>query len=461
VQDTGNVLLDRSGTYLSTFFIQGNGNSAGNIASVALEMEQGVTVVSNIILLADSAMGGFLGTVTVSGRIIGTNGMETLTMANRRANSQSYVLQLGSQSGPNVWGNTVIDPGDNLNQLIRVQAMANRAISTNGLSIGAHGVFALNGFSHTVANLQNYPIDGAFIPTVLNGATNAATFTVGTDATSTEFDGVFLDGGAASLGVTKVGAGTLTLTGNSTNTGAVTVGAGTLALLTDGSFSNAAQIVISSDAVLDVTARTDGNLNLQNGQTLKGNGGINGNLATLPGSIVNPGSSIGTLTVSNNATLAGTLRMEVNRSSVPNCDQFIVLGTLTAGGTLAVTNIGAALQVNDIFQLFPNGISGFTVSLPAVDPVNGVTYTWQDKVATDGFVKVLSVTPLAPPTLNVSKTGNALTFSWTGPFKLQSQTNSLSNGLRNNWSDYPGGGSSPVNLTINPTNPAVYFRLSQ
>jgi len=153
------------------------------------------------------------------------------------------------------------------------------------------------------------------------------------------------------------------------------------------------------------------------------------------------------------------LLMEVNRASAPNSDHLNVSGTLTAGGTLAVTNIGGALQANDTFPLFSGGVSGFTVSLPTTDLVNAVTYTWQNDVAANGSVKVLTVTPLTPPTLGVSRAGNNLNFSWSGPFKLQSQTNSLSVGVSTNWSDYPGGSTSPVSVTINPTNPSVFFRL--
>ena len=81
---------------------------------------------------------------------------------------------------------------------------------------------------------------------------------------------------------------------------------------------------------------------------------------------------------------------------------------------------------------------------------------------TNGVLSVVSTGVVAPPTLNVAKSGSTLTFSWTdASFKLQSQTNSLANGLKTNWSDYPGGGSSPVGVTINPANPTVFFRLSQ
>jgi hypothetical protein len=75
---------------------------------------------------------------------------------------------------------------------------------------------------------------------------------------------------------------------------------------------------------------------------------------------------------------------------------------------------------------------------------------------------VLQVGPPAP-SLNVSKTGNTLTFTWTGAYKLVSQTNSLSVGLQPSgvWHDVPGGNTSGVSVTIDPAQPTVFFGLSQ
>jgi hypothetical protein len=70
------------------------------------------------------------------------------------------------------------------------------------------------------------------------------------------------------------------------------------------------------------------------------------------------------------------------------------------------------------------------------------------------------VTPIAAPSLNAVQTGNTIAFSWSGPFKLQSQTNTLSVGISTNWFNYPGGSVSPINVTINPTNRTVFYRLS-
>jgi hypothetical protein len=78
--------------------------------------------------------------------------------------------------------------------------------------------------------------------------------------------------------------------------------------------------------------------------------------------------------------------------------------------------------------------------------------------ATNWFAPFLSYT-VGAPTLNFNPAGNAIQFSWVGAFKLQAQTNSLNIGLSNNWSDYAGGGASPVTVTNNASNGTVFYRL--
>ena len=67
---------------------------------------------------------------------------------------------------------------------------------------------------------------------------------------------------------------------------------------------------------------------------------------------------------------------------------------------------------------------------------------------------------VALPVLISSQSGNTLTFSWTGNFKLQAQTNSLSSVSGTNWSDYPSGGNSPVIVEMDTISSSVFFRLS-
>ena len=79
------------------------------------------------------------------------------------------------------------------------------------------------------------------------------------------------------------------------------------------------------------------------------------------------------------------------------------------------------------------------------------------------YVVVQNAT-ITPPTLNFTATGggSSLQFSWAGSYKLQSQTNSLTTGLGGTgWYDYPGGMSSPVTVTVDPSKGCVFFRLSQ
>ncbi len=69
----------------------------------------------------------------------------------------------------------------------------------------------------------------------------------------------------------------------------------------------------------------------------------------------------------------------------------------------------------------------------------------------------------ALPIITLSSDTNGLLLSWpqdhTG-WRLQSQTNSLANGLGTNWGDVPGSTeTNQVSVPINPTNDSVFFRL--
>jgi autotransporter-associated beta strand protein len=340
-------------------------------------------------------------------------------------------------------------------------------LSTNGLAVDLGGRLDVYGTTITVGNLQNGISGGGFIANS-SGASNG-TLIVGTDGTSTAFDGVFGNGGSQPLNLTKVGAGTLTLSGVSTNTGVVTVDVGSLALTGSGSFANASKLV--ANATLDVSG-IGGTLTLSSGQTLGGNGTVAGNVVAPVGSAVSPGSSIGTLTVAGNINLSGTLLMELNRTNAPsNCDQLTnTSGTITYGGDLVVSNIGPSLVAGDTFQLFPSAVSGFaSVSLPATNDL-GYAYSWTNKVAVNGSIQLLSVIipppPVDPTPTNIvsSVGGGNLTLSWPSShigWTLQAQTNSRSIGLSNNWVTFDGGYMNTNNVVIPMGNsqPTVFFRL--
>jgi hypothetical protein len=226
---------------------------------------------------------------------------------------------------------------------------------------------------------------------------------------------------------------------------------------------------VSSGATLNVNSRGDQTLTLNSGQTLKGSGTVSGNVNANAGSTINPGDKIGTLNVSGNVTLAGTLLLELNRTNTPsNCDHLTASGSITYGGTLAVTNVGPALQVGNIFQLFSSGVSGFTaVNLQTNDTVNNVKYTWNNTINSNGRITVATVTNLVNTTpTNITAQlvgGTNLNLSWpadhTG-WTLQAQTNSLNVGLGTNWVIVTGSSATnQVTFPINSANGSVFFRL--
>jgi autotransporter-associated beta strand protein len=309
----------------------------------------------------------------------------------------------------------------------------------------------LNGNNLTVSNLSS--INSGSVTgtgaTIRNAGTTPATLTVGSDNTSSEFDGTFLNGGAAPLGLTKVGTGTLTLTGVNTNTGNVTVLGGSLRLSEPGSFDNASAIAVGTGGSFDASGRLDTTLTLNAGQTLEHAGGV-----------------AGPITVTGNVNLGGTLLLAVTHAGLAS-DTLAVSGNVTYGGTLTVTNIGAALQPGDSFQLFPGATPGFTAfNLQTVDARNNSVYTWNNTVVTDGKVTVASVSPLvntnaAPVTYSAS--GGNLTLSWPSDhlgWYLQTETNSLSVGLSPNWITVPSSMTvTQLTFPVNTTNGAVFFRL--
>ena len=205
-----------------------------------------------------------------------------------------------------------------------------------------------------------------------------------------------------------------------------------------------------------------GNVVLQSTGTLSGTGSVAGAVLVVSSTAkLSPGASIGTLTVSNNATLAGTTLMELNPAG---SDLLRVTGTLTGGGTLTVTNIGGTLTNGTVFQLFSQAASGFTATnLPA-------GYVWTDNTAANGSITVVSGGIVAvnttPTNIISSVSGSTLTLSWpsghTG-WTLQTQTNLLSVGLTpatNTWFSVAGSAATnTVVMTIDPTQPTVFYRL--
>ncbi len=234
---------------------------------------------------------------------------------------------------------------------------------------------------------------------------------------------------------------------------------------------------------LDGTNTYTGTTFIQVG-TLGGIGTLTGPLVLASGSALYPGGggNIGTVTVNGSVTMSNTAHCSfdlnitnsllqtdgltyTNYVLLSNTNDMLVVGGALniSGATLTVNNLGPALTNGNSFKLFSKAAVGFaSVSLPALDP----SLMWQTNLAVNGSITVVSTNSVVvtPPTLAVAQAGNVLTFSWSngsGSFHLQSQTNAINVGITGTWTDYPGGASSPVPVTINPANATVFYRLSQ
>lgn len=196
--------------------------------------------------------------------------------------------------------------------------------------------------------------------------------------------------------------------------------------------------------------------------SFEGTGVITGtNSLTIPTITVDGKYTIGTtITLTTNTpTLHGTLVFDL-----ANPKQIILpayVGTaLYYDGTLNVINSGAPPVTGASYQLFnaPSyGGSFAATSFPGLP--NGLS--WVDNTLSTGSIDVTGAS-VGSPILALSRKGGLLTLSWdssTFPgYSVQAQTNRA--GIGSNWSGTGSGTVSPFTIGLNPTNPPVFFRLS-
>lgn len=307
------------------------------------------------------------------------------------------------------------------------------------------------------------------------------TWCVGWKNTTNTFAGTIEDDNTAPGGVTsiiKVGTGNWYLAGQNTFSGSTTVSNGILGLTNigngDGSIGDSTNIFINAGAFLDVTGLSSGTLYLQANQVLCGDGTLNGMLDNTAGGTVSGGTgvdpTVGTLTVKNSINLggSGTAWMKLNRAASPNCDRLVSsLSTITYGGTLVVTNIGARLQTGDTFTLFSGGgLSGGsfgTVILPNY-------YTWNiNNLGLNGQISVTGVLP--PPSISSvdysqlssgTITLNALNGAANGPVNVLTTTDltlPISSWTVAASTTFSASGTLNLQVTVDPTQPQSYFML--
>ena len=171
------------------------------------------------------------GSGTVSLTKLGTG---VLTLSGSAANTftgltavSAGTLILGKTAGVNaIGGNLSIGDGSGTDTV--QLANDNQIPDAASVTLSSGGVLDLNGHSETIDGLTS---NSAGVGTVTSGATGAVTLGVGAAGATGNFSGV-IQNGSGTVGLTKLGAGSLTMSGSSANTytGITTVSAGTLVL---------------------------------------------------------------------------------------------------------------------------------------------------------------------------------------------------------------------------------------
>ncbi len=352
-----------------------------------------------------------------------SSGSPTITVVNGTATISAVLA--GTQGFTETGGGTLTLDGNNTftggvtinaGVIILGNPGALNSTSPNAVTFGSGstGDLALVRQSVTISALSS----NGGTPVVENGSNVTAVTLSVNNAVANTYGGVLEDGGAASLALSKSGAGTLLLAGANTYTGGTTISAGTLQL-GDGTTSNGSV----TGNITDNAALGFANPNAQSYASV-----ISGS-----GSVTKSGA--GTLTLSGNNSFTGGLTVQQGTLAIATINNVSTNGTLgnntsvTLGssaqtGTLEYT--GATASNSMPFTLAASGTGAFQIDTAATNlSLSGV-------IAGTG-----SLTKSGPGTLTLSGSS-----SFSGTTTISAGTLQLGDGTTNN-------GSVAGNITDN------------
>jgi autotransporter-associated beta strand protein len=350
----GAELLTLSGSGIS------NGGALVNSSSTAASLSGAITLGGDSTLTSAGTGGLTLtGGITTAGFDVIFDGANATTVSTTAIAGLGGLLKAGAGtltlSGANTYsGGTTLSVGQ-LNINNAGSSSSNSAIGTGVFTIAGGTIDNTSAADITLAtnNAQAWNGDFVYAGSLHNLNLGTGAVTLGgnrqvTVTANTLTIGGVIDDGASTFGLTKTGAGTLTLSGANTYSGATTIHAGTLALGSAGSFANSTTITVgdagSSGAVLDLTAKASG-FTLSSAQTLKGIGTVNygsGKTITNNG-ILAPGNSIGTLNITGNYTFGSTSTYQVETDATTS-DKIAISGTatITSGASISCSGVTGA-----------------------------------------------------------------------------------------------------------------------
>jgi hypothetical protein len=140
--------------------------------------------------------------------------------------------------------------------------------------------------------------------------------------------------------------------------------------------------------------------------------------------------------------------------------------TVKTNGITAGDAVGSVNFKTNSIQLSVNTVaSGVAASAgTSINPPYTVTAIYSGDttyLGSTGTLTVGAAGPSGPGVLTNSVSGGVLSLSWPAGqgWRLQMQTNSLSVGLRTNWTYITGTSVSSTNIPVDTTKPTVFYRL--
>ena len=378
-----------------------------------------------LILSNGNLNSSYSGATIISGGVLSTpvlaNGGTTSGIGNSTSAAPALILDGGTLQYAPAGGN--LAPPQSTDRSF--------TLTQNGGGLDASGGGALT-FSSTLAGAYSGSGNRTLTLTGSNTGDNTLAAPIGDASTTT--------GASGTVAITKTGAGKWILSnpGNTYSGNTTISGTGTLALnaTSTNSIASSPTINVGAGSTLDVTGLTSNGITLGSAQTLMGSGTVSGNVTTVSGSTVTPGSSIGTLTTGAFTIATGTTfnyEFPVSGANDLISTTNLTLGSLTGGLMGGGFNLYQVGTTNKFLQTgtykliqYSGTLTGNPTTLfgPAsiLNSQTGLTYAF-DSTSFAGFV---SLTIGGTPTL-IAK--------WT----------STSDG---NWSAGPNWDSNPTVPTV-------------